>query len=344
LLAGYRRVVLEPRRLRLGRLCAAALVALSGPLRRTAKGGDDNPTIHRFDSRRTLFDVAPFRNRAGVSRYDEDPLFRCAKGAAGPKGLPPLAIDATKMVYVTMPDAAQSGREGSVTAGRGRCKRSDAQELIGTLKAVDFGSRIIIFGASMLLSVLPLIVLVSAFANRDVDNSISQRLGLNHQAARIVDSLFTTSPAAFNSAIVLSLAISAVGTILVARSVQELYERTFDKSPAEGKPRNLLRCAAWVISLAVLIAADAATSKTLLDLPAGPLVLGLVDFAAMTLFFWWSVHFLLGGREPGRRIVPSAIATAVFWLGFGVFASFYFSPTIVSDSRLYGLSGLCSAF
>jgi membrane protein len=52
------------------------------------------------------------------------------------------------------------------------------------------------------------------------------------------------------------------------------------------------------------------------------------------------VHFLLAGREPWRRIAPSAIATALFWLGFGVFASIYFSPTIVSDSRLYGTIGV----
>ena len=265
---------------------------------------------------------------------------RVAKGAVGRKGLSALSIRAATILYEAMPDARQSGWEGFVAAWRGRYEGSIAQELMRTLNAVDFGSRIVIFGASMLLSVLPLIMLVSAFANRDVDNSISQRLGLNHQAAQIVDGLFTTSSAAFNSAIVLSLVLSLVGTILVAKAVQEVYERAFDKSPVEGKRQNLLRCAVWAISVGALLVADAAISRTLLDLPAGRLVLGLVDFVALTVFFWWSVHFLLGGREPWRRIGPSAIATALFWLGFGVFASFYFSPTIVSDSRLYGTIGV----
>jgi membrane protein len=239
-----------------------------------------------------------------------------------------------------MPDASPSRRQRLEVAWRRRYEGSIAQDVLRTLNAVDFGRRIVVFGASMLLSVLPLVVLVSAFANRDVDNSISQRLGLSHSAAQIIDGLFTTSPAAFNSAIVLALVISLVGTISLARSVQEVYERAFDSAPTEGKRKNLLRSAVWVISLAALLLVDTAISRALRDLPAGRIVLGSVDFAALALFFWWSVHFLLAGREPWRRIAPSAIATALFWLGFGVFASFYFSPTIVSDSRLYGTIGV----
>jgi membrane protein len=239
-----------------------------------------------------------------------------------------------------MPDASPSRREGFEAAWRRRYEGSIAQDVLGTLNAVDFGSRIVIFGASMLLSVLPLIVLVSAFANRDLDNSITQRLGLDHRAAQIIDGLFTTSPAAFNSAVVLALVISLVGTISVARSVQEIYERAFGRSPAEGKRKNLLRCALWAASVGALLLVDVVISRALIDLPAGRIWLGSVDFAALILFFWWSVHFLLAGREPWRRIGPAAIATALFWLGFGVFASFYFSPTIVSDNRLYGSIGV----
>ncbi len=34
------------------------------------------------------------------------------------------------------------------------------------------------------------------------------------------------------------------------------------------------------------------------------------------------------------------MTTAVFWMGLGVFASFYLSSTLVSDSRLYGKIGV----
>jgi len=65
----------------------------------------------------------------------------------------------------------------------------------------------------------------------------------------------------------------------------------------------------------------------------------LVTFAIMTPFFWWTMHFLLAGRVPWRRLLPSAILTGVFFAGLGVFSEFYFSSTIISDSRTYGTIG-----
>lgn len=39
----------------------------------------------------------------------------------------------------------------------------------------------------------------------------------------------------------------------------------------------------------------------------------LVTFAIWTTFFWWTMHFLLAGRVPWRRLLPSAILTGVFF-------------------------------
>jgi membrane protein len=49
---------------------------------------------------------------------------------------------------------------------------------------------------------------------------------------------------------------------------------------------------------------------------------------------------LLGGRASWREVRPAAIATALFWIGLGVFAAFYFSSTIVDDSKTYGTIGV----
>ena len=49
---------------------------------------------------------------------------------------------------------------------------------------------------------------------------------------------------------------------------------------------------------------------------------------------------MLAGRESWRRLCPAATATALFWIGFGVFSSFYFSESIVSDAKLYGSIGI----
>ena len=70
------------------------------------------------------------------------------------------------------------------------------------------------------------------------------------------------------------------------------------------------------------------------------MVLGVVELVGFALFFWWSIHSLLGGRRAWRRTWPAAITSAFFWIGLGVFAGFYFSSTLVFDSMTYGTIGV----
>jgi membrane protein len=238
------------------------------------------------------------------------------------------------------PDANRSKRSpGKATKWRQRYEGSAVQDLARTLGAIEFGDRIILFGSALLLSVLPLIILLSALASSRVDDDIARHLGLGRQGSRILGGLFSTSNVSFNLGVFVSLALSLAGTIAVARSVQVIYEGTFDQAHARGL-QNLLRCFVWVAGLAGLLILDGEISGPLRNGPGGPVILGLVDFVLLTLFFWWSIHFLLAGRESWTRVGPSAVATAIFWMGLGVFASFYLSSTLVSDSRLYGKIGV----
>jgi membrane protein len=227
----------------------------------------------------------------------------------------------------------------AVTRGRARYEGSWAQDLVKGLGAVEFGNQIIVFGASFLLSVLPLIILLNAFASSRVDDNIAIRLGLNGKAAHVIDGLFTKSHVGFNLGVAVSLALSLAGTIAVARSVQLLYQRIFDHPDFRGW-RNVLRCLVWVGAAALEIYVDALVSRPLRDFPAGRVWLGLGNLVIVTVFFWWGLHFLLRGRESWRRLFPAALATGVFWVGLGAFASIYFGSTVVSDSHLYGLIGV----
>jgi hypothetical protein len=55
---------------------------------------------------------------------------------------------------------------------------------------VDLGDRILIFGACLLLSVLPLIIVLSAYASHRIDDDIATHLGLGAQGDPIVEGLF----------------------------------------------------------------------------------------------------------------------------------------------------------
>jgi membrane protein len=204
---------------------------------------------------------------------------------------------------------------------------------------VDFGDRIIVFGACLLLSVLPLIIVLSAYAGHRIEDDIARHLGLSRQGDLVVEGLFKASVKSFDLAILVSLLLSFFGTVAVARSVEVIYERAFDQAPL-SKLQGWIRCVVWVLFVSGFVVADGSIGKTLRDGPAGPVVIAVVEFVGLGLFFWWSLHFLLGGRKSWGGVLPAAIATAFFWVGLGVFAAFYFSSTIVSDSRTYGTIGV----
>src|SRR3974377_1211955 len=124
-------------------------------------------------------------------------------------------------------DAPDEGSPSPTPRLLARYAGSFVQELISGLGDVDFGDRIIIFGASLLLSVLPLIIVLSAYASHRIQDDIAQHLGLSQQGAKIVEGLFHASVSSFNVAILIGLLLSFAGTIAVARSVQVIYERAF---------------------------------------------------------------------------------------------------------------------
>ena len=83
---------------------------------------------------------------------------------------------------------------------RSRYEGSVAQSFVIQLQALDFSNQIILLGAGLLISLLPFLILLSAFASERVDDDIALKLGLDRRASGIVSHLFTSSPAVLNVA------------------------------------------------------------------------------------------------------------------------------------------------
>ena len=224
-----------------------------------------------------------------------------------------------------------------VSAARGRFEGSAAQTFLGQLGALDFANSVVLFGASLLLSVLPFIILLSSLANHRIDTDLSRHIGLNSQGARIVGQLFRSSPAHSAAPILTALVVAAAGTMAVAGSLQVIYERVFGQQHRGW--RDALRFLTWPASCSGSWS-PRAPSAGLSALRADRWPRDWSPTRARQRSSWWTMHFLLAGRVPWRRLIRAAMLTALLWVGLELFSSVYFSSAIISDSRLYGTIGV----
>jgi len=123
----------------------------------------------------------------------------------------------------------------------------------------------------------------------------------------------------------------------VASSLQQIYEKVFQVDHRGLK--DLYRLLIWIVALSLTVSLESLTGGLVSKTDAGGWLADLVTAAIMAPFFWWTMHFLLAGRVTWRRLLPSAIITGVAFGALGVFSRFYFSETIISDSKTYGAIG-----
>ncbi|MGO9891664.1 MAG: YihY/virulence factor BrkB family protein [Solirubrobacteraceae bacterium] len=224
-----------------------------------------------------------------------------------------------------------------IGAARVRYQGSWVGAIVAHLKALQFFEWTTIFGAELLWSALPFIILLSSLANERIDDDLSRHIGVNGQGAQIVRSLFRNSPTHAVVPIATGLLFTLAGVIAVVSSLQALYERAFDQEHRGW--RDLPRYFAYVgILLAVLIAdgsIDGAERRA-----AGVVVQAVLTFVVVAIFFAWTMHFLLAGRVSWRRVVRPALVTAVLWLGLAFFSSAYLSSAVIDDTRTYGTIGV----
>jgi membrane protein len=233
------------------------------------------------------------------------------------------------------------GAHQRLDGARARFERSWIGDVVGQLKALRFFDWTMIFGAELLWSALPLVIILSSLANHRIDGDLSRHIGLDRQGAHIVHALFRSTPSHAVLAILTGLLFSFAGVVSVVASLQVIYERLYEQEHRGW--RDFPRYVAWVITLLAVLAVEAS-----LDGPersaGGPVLQALLTLAVVAIFFLWTMHFLLGGRVPWRSLVRPAIATAVLWVGFGFFSSVYFSTTVIDDSKTYGTIGVVFTF
>jgi membrane protein len=231
--------------------------------------------------------------------------------------------------------AARTAGHKALSSAQARYRESLWQRFFHKLGELEFFDQTMLFAAGLLVSLVPFLILVSAFASQRVDDDIALRMGLDHRAAAIVSDLFKSSTASLDAGTVINLLILLAGAVTVASSLQVIYERVFQLDHR----RNVARLLVWTSALCGLLVVESIIDRSAQAASGRVGLVEVATIATFTPFYWWTMHYLLGGRVGWRGLLPSAISTGVFFAGLGVFSSLYFSSSIISDSKTYGTIG-----
>ena len=223
-----------------------------------------------------------------------------------------------------------------IEAGKQKYAGSSADALWKRLSSVDFLNQGMIFAGTLLLCAFPLLIVADSVEGRSAASGLGRRLGLNRQAADDFGHLFTSSHATVASVTGFAWVFLILSGFAVAASLQGLYQRIFglDSRAARDMPRALI----WlVLEVPWLYAAGMIGPRIR---AAGPVVFAIVGLVAFICFWWVTMWLLLAGRIPWRRLLPSAVATGLFWLGMEAVFAVTFSGMITSNDRKYGPIGI----
>ncbi|MFF3448666.1 ribonuclease BN [Streptomyces sp. NPDC002667] len=202
-------------------------------------------------------------------------------------------------------------------------------------REIELGQRSLGFAALGFLTLVPLLVVVSAADpahGRGFAPWLGDGLGVSRAARDEVARLFAGPAQVRRTTTAFGLAALAVFGLSFGAAVQTGYEKVWNLTPARWYAR-------WrhVLWLAVLVGTLYVTATTTLWRHSAAGTLGAALSAV--LLFWWSQWMLLGGRIAGLALLPGAVLTALGLLGLRFFSRRVFSPLIASSTVSYGPFG-----
>ena len=196
------------------------------------------------------------------------------------------------------------------------------------------------FAALSMLTVFPLLVIVaaaSAATHHGIAVWVVYGMGLTGSSARAVVQLFSAPARVLSTTSAFSLVLLALFGVTFAGSVQAGFERVWGL-PA-GPWHKIWRQVVWLTVFTAYIYAAATVGDVTGHSPAETALRVLVAVVLGVAFFWWGLHFLVGGRVSYLAALPGAVATVAFLAGLRVFSALVFQPLVVANAVTYGALG-----
>jgi membrane protein len=184
--------------------------------------------------------------------------------------------------------------------------------LVSELVRVEVIDRSLAIGAQALLAVLPLLVVVAAFAppsfGSDVLAQIRDAMGLGPDVAAPIQDLVRPEGVLREQTGAIGLLVMLISATSFSRALQRTYAKVWDLTGV--RRRGAVRSSVlWLVGYLVYLDGVVLLERLLDDLPGRPSPSVVVLGALQMLVWWWSARVLLLWRVPWSALVPSAAFT-----------------------------------
>jgi len=189
---------------------------------------------------------------------------------------------------------------------------------------------------------LPLLIVLSAAAGRDVRQSLIIRMGLNHQAAAAVDGLISSGRTAVTTLSVFGIAWLVFGAFGISATLQSWYRKVYDEAPSQRTAKALAVQTLWLVGFLAYLTVQVLIGRQVSSL-AGHVLIFAAEFGCAVVFWTVSPYLLLLGKVGWRAALPGGIATGFCLTGLNIFSALVLSSSIVSGDENYGPVGVVTA-
>jgi len=193
------------------------------------------------------------------------------------------------------------------------------------------------FAAAFTVGFIPFLMLLSVALGPGLTRAVVTQSGFSSQASDDLAMLFTHARTAPATLTVLALALAVLGGSAVAHMIQTWYAKTFRLQVRGWKA--IARRAQWLAGVFGFLALQAVIGRRIQP-HSGDVAAAGAQFVLSLAFWWWSLHALLSGQIPWRRLFPAGLATAACYTGLGAFISYVMSSSIVANEATYGPIGI----
>ena len=235
-----------------------------------------------------------------------------------------------------------------IAAGRAWLSRSLGGRGYRRVRELDLDTHALALCAQQVLCTAPLIVAISAVLRRTTGHGIAvvmaRFFGLHGDSRADVKQLFgRTAPSISTLTLVLGMLTAILFTTSVAATQQRGFELIWTLPRVAGL-RSYARQLLWtpaltVFSLAVLAAGRIGHWSDARVVGLGAWTATVAQGFLTFLFYWWTQHWLLGGRVAWRSLVPGSLAVGVLTSVMVRVSREIVPPQIAWQVHAYGLIG-----